>query len=100
MDQYVATESTRLRGRRASTLVTASRKAGERTVCVGLEYSTTTSPASPPNAAAARLLARSLWLPGGTNPPDVCSCPNTAVLQDATSATAISTISRTSRRRR
>jgi hypothetical protein len=80
--------------------VTAARKAGERTVCVGLEYSTTTSPACPPNAAVARSLDRWLWLPGGVNPPDDCSSPNTPVLQEATSATAIAAISRTSRRRR
>ena len=80
--------------------VTAERNAGERTVCVGLEYSTTTSPASRPNAAVARSLDRWLSLLGGVNPPDDWSLPNTPVPHMAANATPISAITRTSRRLR
>jgi hypothetical protein len=89
-----------LAGSPASTCVTAARKDGERTLAVGLEYRTTTSPASRPNAAVARLLDRWLWLFGGVNPPDDCSFPKTPVPQAAANATTISAITRTSRLRR
>ena len=81
-------------------LVTAERKPGDRTVWSGLEYSTTTSPASRPNAACARLAACWLWLSGGVNPPADCSRPNTPVPQTAANATASSATTSISRRRR
>src|ERR1022692_1794463 len=60
LDQYVVDDKTSARGSLARVEVTALRKTGDRTKRVGLEYSTTTSPASRPNAAVARLL--SSWL--------------------------------------
>ena len=94
------TESTRVRGSPESAPVTAARKAGERTLRVALEYSTTTSPASRPNAAVSRLADCWLWLPGAVNPPADCSFPNTPVPQAAANATTISAVTRTSRLRR
>ncbi len=49
--------------------VTAAPVAADAALARGLVYSTTTSPASRPKARAARLAARSLWLPGAVKPP-------------------------------
>ena len=66
----------------------------------GLVYSTTTSPASRPKARAARLVSRSLWLPGAVKPPADWSRPKTPVPQTAAKATHATASTRIRRRRR
>ena len=67
---------------------------------VGLEYSTTTSPASRPNACVARFASRVLWLSGALNPPAVCTLAKMVVPHTPPTTATSSAITRTSRLRR
>jgi hypothetical protein len=80
--------------------VTADRNAGEAVVRAGLEYSTTTSPASRPNARVARFASCWLWLSGALNPPAVCTLAKMVVPHTPPSTATSKAISRISRRRR
>ena len=96
----MAYEPTLLCGSAASVLVTADRKAGAAVVRVLLEYSTTTSPASRPNACVARVASCWLWLFGASNPPAVCTVAKMLVPHTPPSTATSRAITRISRRRR
>ena len=89
-----------LRGSAARVPVTADRKAGDAVVRVLLEYSTTTSPASRPNAEVARSASCWLWLFGASNPPAVCTLAKMVVPHTPPTTATSSAITRMSRRRR